>query len=92
MSRLFLPVLVAATWPVLRRVEVPRPGRTGCSFCGAYRSSRRCRRAARSETSLLALERDEFLGAVTGHAESAAAADAVIASRLRASRPALLVL
>ena len=41
---------------------------------------------------MLALARDEFLGAVTGHAESADAADAVIASRLRASRPALLEL
>lgn len=45
---------------------------------------------ARSDSTLLALQRDEFLGAVTGHAESAEAADAVIASRLRASRPGLL--
>jgi CRP-like cAMP-binding protein len=47
---------------------------------------------ARTDTSLLSLGRDEFLGAVTGHAASADAADAVIASRLRASRPALLQL
>ena len=45
---------------------------------------------ASTEVELLALDRDEFLGAVTGHAESAHAADAVIASRLRATRPALL--
>jgi MFS family permease len=35
---------------------------------------------------LLALERDEFLGAVTGHAPSAAAADAVVVSRLGLAR------
>jgi MFS family permease len=44
---------------------------------------------AESDVQLLSLERDEFLGAVTGHAESVDAADAVIASRLRATRPAL---
>ena len=44
------------------------------------------------DTSLLALERDEFLGAVTGHSDSSAAADAVVASRLWASRPGLLEL
>ena len=44
---------------------------------------------ARTDVELLALGRDEFLGTVTGHAPSAAAADAVIASRLRVSRPEL---
>jgi predicted MFS family arabinose efflux permease len=47
---------------------------------------------ATTDVRLLALERDEFIGAVTGHTESAAAADAVVASRLHASRPALLEL
>jgi MFS family permease len=47
---------------------------------------------ASKDSSLLALDRDEFVGAVTGHAESARAADAVVASRLRASRPGLLEL
>ena len=47
---------------------------------------------ARTDSTVMALDRDEFLGAVTGHAESAQAADAVIASRLRATRPALLEL
>jgi predicted MFS family arabinose efflux permease len=47
---------------------------------------------ATTDVRVLALERDEFIGAVTGHAESAAAADAVVASRLHASRPALLEL
>ena len=37
---------------------------------------------ARGDVELYALERDEFLGAVTGHAESVEAADAVIANRL----------
>jgi MFS family permease len=37
---------------------------------------------ARGDVELFALERDEFLGAVTGHAESVEAADAVIANRL----------
>jgi MFS family permease len=37
---------------------------------------------ARTETLLYALERDDFLAAVTGHAPSAAAADAVAAARL----------
>jgi len=37
---------------------------------------------ARSDLELYALERDDFLAAVTGHAPSAEAADAVIAARL----------
>ena len=37
---------------------------------------------AKGAVELYALERDEFLGAVTGHAESVEAADAVIANRL----------
>jgi len=42
---------------------------------------------ALSETDLLAIERDVFLGAVTGHPESAAAAHAVAAARLGSLRP-----
>lgn len=38
---------------------------------------------------LLALERGEFLATVTGHADSAAEADAVISARLGIARPAL---
>ena len=41
---------------------------------------------ARGDVELYALERDEFLGAVTGHAESVEAADAVIANRLAGLR------
>jgi len=37
---------------------------------------------ARTEVELYALERDVFIAAVTGHAPSAKAADAVIANRL----------
>ena len=44
---------------------------------------------AKSDTRLYALERDEFLSAVTGHPESAEAADAVVASRLAGLRPGL---
>jgi MFS family permease len=44
---------------------------------------------AETTTSLYALRGDEFVSAVTGHATSAAAADAVIASRLHSLRPAL---
>ncbi len=44
---------------------------------------------AKSEARLYALERDEFLSAVTGHPESAEAADAVVASRLAGLRPGL---
>jgi predicted MFS family arabinose efflux permease len=46
---------------------------------------------ARAETSaaLYALRGDEFVSAVTGHATSAAVADAVIAGRLLSLRPAL---
>ena len=44
---------------------------------------------AKSETRLYALERDEFLSAITGHPESAEAADAVVASRLAGLRPGL---
>ena len=42
---------------------------------------------ARTDTELYALERDEFLSAVTGHAESAEAADAIVSSRLGGLRP-----
>jgi MFS family permease len=44
---------------------------------------------AKSEVSLYALERDEFLSAVTGHAASAEAADAVVANRLSGLRPGM---
>jgi MFS family permease len=44
---------------------------------------------AKSEVSLRALERDEFLSAVTGHAASVEAADAVVASRLSGLRPGM---
>jgi MFS family permease len=43
----------------------------------------------KSDTRLYALERDEFLSAITGHPESAEAADAVVASRLAGLRPGL---
>jgi CRP-like cAMP-binding protein len=36
---------------------------------------------------LFSLDRDAFLGVVTGHPESAAAADAVVATRLGSLRP-----
>jgi MFS family permease len=42
---------------------------------------------AETDTELLALERDEFIAAVTGHAPTADVADAVIASRLGGLRP-----
>ena len=44
---------------------------------------------ARTDLELRALERDYFLAAVTGHAPSAAAADAVVSARLAWARPAL---
>lgn len=44
---------------------------------------------AKTEVDLRALERDDFIGAVTGHAASAEAADAVIATRLSSLRPGL---
>jgi hypothetical protein len=45
--------------------------------------------AAEQDTELQALERDEFIAAVTGHAPSADVADAVIASRLGGLRPGM---
>jgi MFS family permease len=42
-----------------------------------------------SDCRLLALGREQFLAAVTGHAESAAAADLVVSRRLAALRPAV---
>lgn len=42
---------------------------------------------ARADSELYALERDEFLSAVTGHAASAEAADAIVSSRLGGLRP-----
>ena len=45
---------------------------------------------ARTDAELFALERDDFIGAVTGHAASAEAADAVVSARLGATpRPEL---
>jgi MFS family permease len=44
---------------------------------------------ATSEVELRALERDDFIGAVTGHAASAEAADTVVATRLSSLRPGL---
>ena len=41
---------------------------------------------AETDTGLLALERDEFIAAVTGHAPSAEVANTVIASRLSGLR------
>ena len=46
---------------------------------------------ARSDSSLLALDRDEFVSAVTGHPASREAADAVVAARLPGQRLDLLV-
>jgi MFS family permease len=42
---------------------------------------------AKTDATLHALERDDFLAAVTGHAESAQAADTVVADRLGAAAP-----
>jgi MFS family permease len=42
---------------------------------------------AKTDVDLRALDRDEFLSAVSGHPESAEAADAVVASRLAGLRP-----
>lgn len=47
---------------------------------------------ATTDCRLLTLEREQFLAAVTGHAESAAAADLVAARRLAALRPAVATL
>jgi MFS family permease len=45
---------------------------------------------AKGDVELRALERDDFIGAVTGHAASAEAADAVVANRLSSLRPSLV--
>ena len=42
---------------------------------------------AKTDVELYALERDEFLSAVTGHPASMDAADAVVAARLAGLRP-----
>jgi MFS family permease len=44
---------------------------------------------AKTDVQLYALERDEFLSAVTGHPASAEAADAIVASRLAGLRPGM---
>lgn len=46
--------------------------------------------SARTDVELYALDRDEFIGAVTGHAPSAEAADSVIGARLATVRPGLV--
>jgi CRP-like cAMP-binding protein len=42
---------------------------------------------ARTDAELFALERDEFIAAVTGHPETAEAAEAAVATRLAHARP-----
>lgn len=44
---------------------------------------------ARTQAELLALDRDDFIGAVTGHPASAEAADAVVSARLSSLRPSV---
>jgi CRP-like cAMP-binding protein len=44
---------------------------------------------AKGNVELRALERDEFIAAVTGHAASAEAADSIVATRLSSLRPGL---
>jgi MFS family permease len=44
---------------------------------------------AKTDLTLLEIERDHFLAAVTGHPESADAADAVVATRLGSMRPSV---
>jgi MFS family permease len=44
---------------------------------------------AKTDAELLALDRDDFIAAVTGHAASSEAADSVIAARLGSLRPGL---
>jgi MFS family permease len=44
---------------------------------------------AKTDVELRALERDDFIAAVTGHAASAEAADSVVATRLSSLRPGL---
>jgi CRP-like cAMP-binding protein len=44
---------------------------------------------AKSDVELRALERDDFIAAVTGHAASADAADTIVATRLGSLRPGL---
>jgi CRP-like cAMP-binding protein len=44
---------------------------------------------AKSDVELRALERDDFIAAVTGHAASADAADSIVATRLGSLRPGL---
>ncbi len=43
-----------------------------------------------TDVKLYALERDDFITAVTGHSESSERADAIIASRAAAFRPSEL--
>ena len=50
--------------------------------CASARTFRERQRTARGGVVLYALERDEFVAAVTGHAPSAGAADRVVAARL----------
>jgi cyclic nucleotide-binding protein/MFS transporter len=47
---------------------------------------------AKTDVTLYAIERDDFLAAVTGHQESAQAADAVIGTRLGSARPEVATL
>ena len=47
---------------------------------------------ATADTELYSLERDVFIAAVTGHAESAEAADAVVGTRLATAWPPGLAL
>jgi hypothetical protein len=71
----------------------PRPPIGAGGFFGEIALLRQTPRTATvtaaSDCRLLALDRERFLAAVTGHAESAAVADLVVSRRLAALRPSV---
>ena len=66
-------------------VKVP-----GVSSASVNLATERATVRALAELHLYALERDDFIAAVTGHAPSRAAADSVVAARLPAGRVGVL--
>jgi MFS family permease len=74
------------------RVRIEGPGEFFGEIALLRDSPRTATVRALGDLELLALGRDDFIPAVTGHADSAAEAEAVIAARLGSARPSLAML
>jgi CRP-like cAMP-binding protein len=72
-----------------RVINVERPGEYFGEISLLKDVPRTASVRAKTDVELRALERDDFIAAVTGHVASSEAADSVVAARLGSARPGL---